>query len=216
MQGGEHGHRQLSGVASAAALARDMTGGPEPRPSSHRASAALAGQQRVTFDLVLREMRKQHFVVLSTVDDEGQPYSAGVTYGLSYTGPELTLYVMSRTHLRKVRNITHDARVSLVVPIRRRLLWFLPPATIQMRGRAAILDWTDQAGRAVFRGFWMGRRILAAYQEANRRGETRICFLKIVIDPVITTYMVGFTPWELRHRMEAGAATVGIPAPDGT
>ena len=30
----------------------------------------------------------------------------------------------------------------------------------------------------------------------------------ITIDPVITTYMVGFSAWELRRRMERGAARV--------
>lgn len=53
----------------------------------------------------------------------------------------------------------------------------------------------------------MGRRILKAYQESHRRGgETRICFLKITPDPVINTYMVGSSIWQLRNRMESGGA----------
>ena len=98
-----------------------------------------------------------------------------------------------------------------VVPVTRRLLWFVPPATIQLQGRAEILDWTDPAGTDVFRSFWMGRRILQAYRDSNRRGETRICFLKITPDPHISTYMVGYAPWELRKRMEQGSASVVIP-----
>jgi general stress protein 26 len=172
---------------------------------------AAAGQPRVTFDRVLAELRNHHFAVLSTVDEDGTPHAAGVTYGSAYAGRELVLYVMTRRHLRKAREISRDPRVALVVPVEHRILRFLLPATIQLHGRAEILDWTDEAGSDVFRGFWLGRRILAAYQAAHRRGETRICFLKIVVDPVITTYMVGVSVWELRRRMERGAARVLVP-----
>lgn len=167
--------------------------------------------QRVTVELVLAELRRQHFAVLSTVDESGTPHSAGVNYGVSEPRHELAIYVMTRKHLRKTRNIAQNPNVSLVVPVTRRLLWFVPPATIQLKGRAKILDWTDAAGNDVFRSFWMGRRILQAYRESNRRGETRICFLKITPDPHISTYMVGYTPWELRKRMEQGSANVVIP-----
>ena len=57
----------------------------------------------------------------------------------------------------------------------------------------------------------MGRRILKAYRESHRRGETRICFLKITPDPMVYTYMVGYSIWQLRKRIESGAAKVVIP-----
>jgi hypothetical protein len=121
------------------------------------------------------------------------------------------IYVMTRGHLEKARNIPQNPRVSLVVPLTRRLLWFLPPPTIELRGQAEIVEWTDEAATDVFGRFWMGRRILEAYQESHRRGETRICFLRITPDPVVHTYMVGSSIWELRKRMESGAAKVVIP-----
>jgi len=99
--------------------------------------------------------------------------------------------------------------------VTRRLLWFLPPPTIQLHGQAQLVDWTDGEGTDVFRRFWMGRRILKAYRESHRHGETRICFLKITPDPVVYTYMVGYSIWQLRKRMESGAAKVVIP-PVGT
>lgn len=178
----------------------------------------MTGRQRVTFDLVRTELRTHHFAVLSTVDDDGAPHAAGVTYGTATAGSELVLYVMTRRHLRKARDIARQPHVALVIPIEHRLLRFLPPATIQLHGRAEILDWTDAAGTAVFQSFWLGRRILAAYRASHRRGERRICFLQITIDPVIATYMVGVSPWELRRRMERGTARVLAPtdpaAPD--
>jgi general stress protein 26 len=165
----------------------------------------------VTFEKVLRQLRKQHFLVLATVSDDGRPHAAGVNYGVSRPDRDLALYVMTRTHLQKARHIARNPNVSLVVPLTRRFLWFLPPPTIQLHGRAEILDWTDEEGTAVFRRFWIGRRILEAYQASHRRGEARICFLKITPDPAITTYMVGSSIWTLTSRMESGAGKVVIP-----
>jgi hypothetical protein len=171
----------------------------------------MVKDQRVTFDLVLRHLRGRNFAVLSTVSPENTPHSAGVNYGVSQPGRDLVIYVMTRTHLRKARHIARNPSVALLVPLTRRLLWFLPPPVIQLRGRAELLTWTDAEGTEAFRRFWMGRRILKAYQQSHRRGETRICFVKITPDPVVHTYMVGYTIWQLRKRMESGAATVPIP-----
>ena len=193
-----------------------MNGSPkDPARSDRRPSnPAAAIDERVTFDLVLRELRGNHFAVLSTVGEDGTPHSAGVNYGIAERGRDFAVYVMTRRHLQKSRNITHNPKVSLVVPIARRLLWLLPPATVQLQGRAEILDWTDIVGTDVFEHFWMGQRLLAAYRASNRRGETRICFLKITPDSVIRTYMVGYSIWELRTRMESGTARVVIPRSD--
>ena len=83
---------------------------------------------------------------------------------------------MTRKHLLKARNIAENPNVSLVVPLTRRFLWFLPPPTIQLHGQAQIVDWTDEEGTDVFR-----------------------------------RYMVGYSIWQLRKRMESGAAKVVIP-----
>lgn len=169
-----------------------------------------AARRTVSAVAVLAELGRRNFAVLSTVDGEGRPDSAGVTYGLTMTGSGPAIYVMTRTHLRKARNIARNPNVALVVPLTRRFLWFLPPATIQLRGRAEVLDWSDEAGTGVFRSFWLGRRILDAYAASRRRGETRVCFLKITPDPAVRTYMFGFAAWQLRNRMESGAGKVII------
>ena len=165
----------------------------------------------MTFEVVLNHLRKRDFAVLSTVSQESKPHAVGVNYGVSRPGRDFVIYVMTRRHLQKARNIEHNPNVSLAVPLTRRLLWFLPPPTIHLHGRAQIVDWTDEEGTDVFRRFWIGRRILEAYQASQGRGETRICFLKIVPDPVVYTYMVGSSIWRLRTRMESGAARVDIP-----
>jgi len=112
---------------------------------------------------------------------------------------------MTRAHLQRARDIADNPNVAVVVPVTRRFAWFIPAATIQLRGRAQLVDGTDEAGTRVFRGFWMVRRILHGYSAARRRGETPICFLKITLDPVVRTYMLGVRVWQLRQRMEEGA-----------
>nr|WP_280831085.1 pyridoxamine 5'-phosphate oxidase family protein [Mycolicibacterium frederiksbergense] len=157
-------------------------------------------------------MRKHHFAVLSTVGEDRSPASAGVCYGMWVCGNEQALYVMTRRHLKKTRNIATNPRVSVVVPLRRRFLRFLPPATIQLHGMAEILDWSDACGTRVFGGFWMGRMILRGYERSRRRGEARICFLRITLDPVIRTYGLGHHVWQLRRHMESGTDTLSFDA----
>lgn len=159
----------------------------------------------LAYPTVLRAMRRQHFAVLSTSDTAGHPASAGVTYGLTRSGA--VMYVMTRRHLQKTRNIAVNADVSLVIPIPRRLLWPVPPATLQLHGRATILDWTNAEAREVFSGFLLGRQIINSYQELHRRGESRICILRIDLEPVIRTYLVGTSIWRARRSMESGSAT---------
>lgn len=158
---------------------------------------------------VLRQMRWQHFAVLSTSDAVGHPASAGVTYGLTTSGA--VMYVMTRRHLQKARNIAVNPEVSLVIPVPRKLLWPAPPATIQLRGQAEIRDSSDTEGSQVFSSFLLGRQILTSYRELHDRGESRICFIRIALDPVIHTYLLGTSIWQARRNMESGSAKVIRP-----
>ena len=71
----------------------------------------------LAYSTVLRAMRRQHFTVLSPSDTAGHPASTAVTYGLTQSGE--VIYVMTRRHLQKLRNIAVNAEVSLVIPVPR-------------------------------------------------------------------------------------------------
>ena len=88
----------------------------------------------MTFDRVVAALRGRDFGVLSTVTPGGRPHSVGVVYGVSLLGRPFQLCVMTRRSLRKARNVVENPNVSFVVPLTRRLLWFLPPACIQFQG----------------------------------------------------------------------------------
>lgn len=161
---------------------------------------------RPAYPSVEQQLRRRHFAVLATADLTGRPAAAGITYCLAPSGA--VIYVMTRRHLQKARNIAVNPAVSLVVPVPRVLLPPLPPGTIQLRGQAAIVDRNHAEGRAVFAGFWLGRQIVKSYERLRRQGDSRICFLRIEVDPVIHTYMVGTSVLRVRSRMDAGSATV--------
>lgn len=160
---------------------------------------------------VLAHLRRHHFAVLSTSDASGIPASAGVSYGASSS--DLVIYVMTRRNLQKARNIAENPNVSLVVPVPRRVTRFLPPATMQLRGSAELLEWDDPGGTAVFRRFWLGRRILHGYRRSRDAGERRICFIRITLEPVVHTYMLGTSVWQIWRRMESGTQRVVIDQP---
>ena len=111
----------------------------------------------------------------------------------------------------KARNIRANPNVSLVVPLVRRLLWFLPPPCIQFQGTAEILDGRHAGGTEAFESFFLGRTILKMYEEFEQRGETRICFLRIKPGPVMFAYAVGSPIWHLINRMEGGLTKIELP-----
>ena len=162
-----------------------------------------------TYEAILKALRKRSFAVLATVDEQGHPHSVGVEYGVSPHGD--AVYVMTRSHLKKARNIAANPHIALTVPLTWRILWFLPPPSIQFQGTAEILDRTDAEGVQTFKGFFLGRRILKMYDEFVQRGETRVCFLRIVPEPEVSTYMVGASIVEIIRRMEVGIGKVRVP-----
>jgi hypothetical protein len=174
------------------------------------ADVTSAHRAKVSAEALRGQIQSQHFAVLATTGADGSPDSAGVSYRAVVERGELVLYVMTRRHLRKARDIAHQSRVSLVIPIRRRMLWFIPPATMQLRGDAELLPQDDQRGTLAFQGFFLGRRILAAYRAMRLRGDDRICFVRITLDATARSYMVGASLWQVIRRMEAGAATTDL------
>ncbi|MCR8671428.1 pyridoxamine 5'-phosphate oxidase family protein [Agrococcus sp. HG114] len=179
-------------------------------------TTALATAQRAAAARVVRQIRREHFAVLATSGETGAPHSAGVCYGAARDAHPLALYVMTRLHLLKARDVARDPRVSLVIPVPRRVLSFLPPATVQVHGTAEILRWDDAAGRAVFSRFWMGRRILEGYDRARAEGEQRVCFLRIALDDRARSYLVGHPIWQARRDMEAATERVSLAAAAAT
>src|SRR5262245_6986334 len=131
----------------------------------------------LTFEDLMQRLRRRHFGVLSTADAHGRPQAAGIVYSVARERTDF--YAMTRTHLQKARNLVVAPHVALVVPLIRLALPYLAPPCIQFQGTAQILDRSDPNARTAFESFLLGRTILRAYRELERRGETRVCFVRI-------------------------------------
>jgi pyridoxamine 5'-phosphate oxidase-like protein len=173
--------------------------------------STVAQASRLDFGEVLRRLRGRHFAVMASADANGLPHAAGVVYGVSPARPDL--YVMTRRHLMKARNIAANGRVAIVVPMRAGALGFAPPGCIQFQGTAELLERSHPEGVQTFRRFFPGRWILRMYDEFERRGETRVCFVRIRLGSVIFAYGVGRPIWRLVDRMEQGLSRIEVPAP---
>src|SRR5262249_36611459 len=163
----------------------------------------------LTFEDLIQRLRRRHFGVLSTADAQGRPQAAGIVYAVSHERTDF--YAMTRTHLQKARNLVVTPHVALVVPLIHLAVPFLPPPCIQFQGTAQILDRSDASGRAAFESFLLGGTICRAYRELERRGETRVCFVRIRPGPVMFAYAVPTPLWRLVADMERGAAKVVVP-----
>jgi hypothetical protein len=84
-----------------------------------------------TVEVILSELRRHSFGVISTVTGGGRSHSTGVMYAMVARGHGLTLYVMSDTRAKKVKNIASNPNISFVVPLQRRFITFAPPGCIQ-------------------------------------------------------------------------------------
>ena len=161
------------------------------------------------FERMLAELARRHFAVLATADAGARPQSAGVVYALERE--PAALYVMTRSHLRKARNVAANPHISMVVPLTRRLLGFIPPPCIQFQGAAELLARDDAGGLRAFRSFALGRAILRSDARPQRRGECRVCFLRGRFGPVLFAYAVGTSLWRLLRDMETGIERVDVP-----
>lgn len=172
------------------------------------ADSQIAGDP--TFEALMAALRKRSFAVLATADARGRPQAAGVVYAIAREGA--AFYVMTRTHLQKARNVAENPNISLVVPLTRRVLGFLPPPTIQFQGSAEILPRDHAEGIETFASFLLGRVILREYAALERRGETRVCFLRIRPGPAMFAYAFRTPLWRLiGGGMQRGAARVEVP-----
>ncbi len=162
---------------------------------------------KVAFEIVENEFYKRNYGILGTVSEDGRPHSAGVLYAVSpRTGP-LSLYVVTDGRSKKARNIARNPNVSFVIPIPRRL-GFLPPNSIQFQGKAKLLALSDDASNRAFGSSLVLKRVLELQLAQKRDVST---FIQVQPDPVIFTYGVGVTIFQLMKHVEGAASRVEIP-----
>lgn len=133
-------------------------------------------------DELLRIMAKRNFATLATVSSGGSPHNAGVLYAL--VGRDM--YVSTELGTRKARNIAHEGRVAVAVPVRR--IPFAPPSLIHFQATAELYSPDDpHIGQLVEAG---------DLDKVTSHGELDLaagCFVRIAIPSRINTYGLGMS-----------------------
>ncbi len=149
---------------------------------------------------IARALQRSSFAVLATVSDQGFPHAAGVVH----VAVDGRLYVHTMRSSRKARNIASNARVAVVVPVRK--LPAGPPFTIQFQATAQLLAMDDTKIAELIEG---GR--LAAISGHGALDEPDGCFVEITPSNTIHTYGFGVSPIALmRDPLHVGADAIRV------
>ncbi len=148
------------------------------------AIAPVTADQRNLLDPddLLGIMAKRNFANLATVSAGGWPHSAGVLYAV--VGRDM--FVSTELGTRKARNIAHEERVAVAIPVRR--IPFAPPSLIHFQTTAHLCSLDDPHIR----------RLVAAgdLDKVTSHGELGLadgCFVRIAIPSRINTYGLGMS-----------------------
>jgi len=140
---------------------------------------------------ITKLLEKNSFCILSTTSLDGKPHAVGVIY----SAKELDIYIQSGRQTKKVRNISKNPHVAVVIPIPY-IFRFIPPRVIQFQGRAEILPVTNPKANEVYK--W---RII---DEADG------CFIHIRPHRKIWTQGIGMSFIERARHPEKSGRTITL------
>ncbi|KUI38344.1 pyridoxamine 5'-phosphate oxidase [Mycobacterium sp. GA-2829] len=155
-------------------------------------------------------MRRQRFATLSTVGPSGGPQATGVVYAVSPPDEPAILYVTTRTSTAKVCNIRAAPQVAFVIPVPHRFLAVVPPAVVQFRGFADILEAEHPSAVRAFQRSWFHRRILNA-ERLLVAEQAEMCFIAIRPQRTVFTYGIGMSALDVVRRPRQAIGEVRLP-----
>ena len=163
------------------------------------------------FNFVEKNIRKMTFGVLTTADKNGIPHSAGILYGVSPPKSKFSLFCLTGTNYKKVRNIKENPNIAFVIPYPHHLLRFVPASCVQFQGKAEILPFDNTEAQEAF----INKNILKMnlkQAESMDGDKSDLVFIKIKPNQKIFCYGLGISLRELSKNVEIGGYTVLIPA----
>lgn len=166
-------------------------------------NATVTDETRLVVDPreVLRIIGKRTFANLATVSAGGSPHTAGVLYAV--VGRDM--YVSTEIGTRKARNIAHDSRVAIAIPVRR--LPIGPPALIHFQSTAELLLTGDPRIQALVES--------GDLDEITSHGELDLpdgCFLRIPIPSRLHTYALGLSLYKLARDPLSAIGIAHLPS----
>jgi len=139
-------------------------------------------------------IKKNMWLVVSTVNEHGQPHSCVVVYQSDGD----TIIALTGKDTIKAKNIQKNPKVSITIPFRMNLLHKLvpaPPAELHFYATAEILSKEDGDARRIYGKF-------LKHAESSGVAEDSV-FIKIKPLKTIHTFGVGIKMWEMRNPNKA-------------
>jgi S-adenosylmethionine/arginine decarboxylase-like enzyme len=136
--------------------------------------------------IVAKAVRRRSFAVLATSSASGRPHGAGVTYQLA----DGHIWVSTYRESRKARNVAARPEVALTITVTR--IPFFPPASVQIQGRARIVELDDPELRRL--------AATGSLKKVTGHGELDLdggCYLRIELPSRVPVYGLGMSLWEL-------------------
>ena len=154
-----------------------------------------------------KELRKKSFGVITTVDSENRPHATGILYGVSPRDKPLRIYILTKGNTAKVRHISQNSSVSILVPIPHHILRMIPDSTVTIRGTAEITTLEDSDFREAFNQ----KRVLRMNLKVDPKTLRKAVVIKTTPEPVIHCYGVGISLMELGKDPAGASYKVRIP-----
>ena len=143
---------------------------------------------------VIKVIKSNTWMVISTVDEKNHPHSSVVVY---QSDGEILIF-QTGIHTIKAKSIQYNNNISVTIPFRKNFLHKLipaPPAELHFTGKAEILPYDDIQARKIFSRF-------LKYSEDVEYPQDSI-WVKITPSNIISTYGVGVRLLDMRNPDKA-------------
>ena len=155
-----------------------------------------------------RRLRKaihsRSFAMVSTVSAAGFPHAAGIQYSAVDDDRGWVLYFHTMRQSRKARNIDHDGRVAIVVPVRKMPVG--PPFTVQFQAEASVLDTADPQIVSLH-----SEGLLSAITKHGELEEPGSCFVRVRPVGRVHSYGIGVSTLAIvKDPLHHGSRTTGF------
>ncbi|MFX1377433.1 MAG: pyridoxamine 5'-phosphate oxidase family protein, partial [Promethearchaeota archaeon] len=132
------------------------------------------------FKFIEKEIRKNTFGIISTIDKNGHSHSTGVVYGVAPSASEFALYILTDKNYKKVKNIENNSSASFVIPFPHHVLRFVPASCVQFQGTARIVPFSDKEAQESFRGGSKILRMNLKQVSKMPNKEEGVIFIKVI------------------------------------
>ncbi|MHA1954111.1 MAG: pyridoxamine 5'-phosphate oxidase family protein [Candidatus Heimdallarchaeaceae archaeon] len=166
-------------------------------------------QKEITFSFIEDMVRTKTFGIINTVNQDGSPHTTGVLYAVSPPESKFALYVVTSKKYKKAKNIKRNPAVSFIITFPHHFFRFVPSNTITFNGKVEILPFENEELLAIF----TEKRILRMItKDLDPEEKKDYVFLKIIPEPKVQVYGVGYNIFALRGGHTEGGYAVRIPA----